>query len=52
MLNDKEKFLNARKESDDAEKEYSIYTFWYLRALLHKKTMINIKPNLIITFIN
>lgn len=37
MLNDKEKFLNARKESDDAEKEYSIYTFWYLRALLHKE---------------
>ncbi len=37
MLNDKNKFLKARKESEDAEKEYSIYTFWYLRALLHKE---------------
>lgn len=37
MLNDKNKFLKARKESEDAEKEYSTYTFWYLRALLHKE---------------
>ena len=37
MLNNKDQFLKAKKESEDAEKEYSIYTFWYLKALLNNK---------------
>lgn len=37
MLTEKETFINARKESKDPEKEYSIYTVWYLRALLHNQ---------------
>ncbi len=37
LIKEKETFINARKDSKDAEKEYSIYTVWYFKALLDNK---------------
>lgn len=37
MLNEKDTFIKNVETSEDVETEYSIYTFWYLKALLHSK---------------
>ena len=37
MLKEKDTFIKTRKDSKDAEKEYSIYTIWYFNALLKNK---------------
>ena len=37
MLKEKDTFIKTRKDSKDAEKEYSIYTVWYFNALLKNK---------------
>ena len=37
LLKEKDNFIKERKDSKDAEKEYSIYTVWYFNALLKNK---------------
>ncbi len=37
MLKEKDTFIKTRKDSKDAEKEYAVYTVWYLNALLKNK---------------